>query len=587
MCLSKGAYIRSHLACSRPFASDSTIPRLFRGLYLRVFDRSGMLLSEPDVNAISILRQLFAFGKKLRIDCKQETTYEAVYEFAQVEASLPDPSLDWDQAVLDIPSDRLTFDDYRVCRDGAYQGPHCGPDKLRKLLRRVEETFDVIGATLGYFNPYGWRPKHGPGAVADLKGGSYKYNFPSWSDRLETIFPYADFAFANYSIWSDNAENEIGDSDITGSKLIAVPKTQKGPRLIAAEPVAHQWCQQALWDYFETRCSRSWIGNSVHFRDQRHNQEAARLASIHDDYWTVDLSSASDRVSLRLVERAFRSNYSLLSALHATRTRFLVQAIDKKTPSRLKLKKFSTMGSACTFPVESLIFLGCALASLAVAEDVTRINSKTLSRLSKRVLVFGDDIVVPSHAGELLEDLLTHLHFKVNQQKTFRTGKFRESCGLEAFDGVDVTPAYVLRIPEARRPESVVSAVESSNNFHRKGWWHAAAAIKKTVTVSKILTVSAGSGTFGWMSFCGGKENSRKRYSSTLHRDETLGICIRTKVKKVPATGGGPLLQYFTEAPPADVVWQSGAPGRPSLKLRLGWVATTDLQDCLPAGCGA
>jgi hypothetical protein len=192
-----------------------------------------------------------------------------------------------------------------------------------------------------------------------------------------------------------------------------------------------------------------------------------------------------------------------------------------------------------------------------------------------RIRIYGDDIIVPAEAGHELEYLLGYLQLEVNQAKTHRTGKFRESCGLEAYDGIDVTPAYVLRVLESQRPESepetTVSIVESSNNFFRKGWWQAADYLRTTVAGAKIEPVPIDSGLFGFVSFSGGIP-SRTRWNKFLQREEFRTMVPYAKVRrKKPNTGSG-LLQYFTEEPSPDLPWASGAVQRPRLKLRRGWV---------------
>jgi hypothetical protein len=153
----------------------------------------------------------------------------------------------------------------------------------------------------------------------------------------------------------------------------------------------------------------------------------------------------------------------------AARTPWLRQSLDAKHPKLYKLRKFTTMGSACTFPVETIGFFVCALASLVLARNAT-VTIKNLERLAGEIRVFGDDIIVPKEAGKVLEALLHHLEFEVNPSKTHRNGKFREACGMEAYDGCNVTPSYILQLPVPGRPESIASVVASSNNFYKRGF---------------------------------------------------------------------------------------------------------------------
>jgi hypothetical protein len=84
------------------------------------------------------------------------------------------------------------------------------------------------------------------------------------------------------------------------------------------------------------------------------------------------------------------------------------------------------MGSACTFPVESLVFLGAALACV-LYERQMRVTTRSIRSLAGFVSVFGDDIIIPNESRELFFELLEVLDFKDNLNKSFWTGKFRES----------------------------------------------------------------------------------------------------------------------------------------------------------------
>jgi hypothetical protein len=88
--------------------------------------------------------------------------------------------------------------------------------------------------------------------------------------------------------------------------------------------------------------------------------------------------------------------------------------------------KFSSMGNGCTFGLESLIF---AAAARAVG--------------SRDFCVYGDDIIIETELYEPLVTLLSALGFTTNSEKSFNQGPFRESCGVDAYLGTDITPFYV------------------------------------------------------------------------------------------------------------------------------------------------
>ena len=583
-----------HLSLSGPLSrrakKSEAYPRLFKGMLRRVFAPDGSLRTDADARSVKLLRQLYYAGKKLHVPCTDSKTYQAVSEFIDIEKELRLPSLNWTEDELAPEQARdLSFTELFACKDdhpllpfGIEDGE---PSSSRQLAEYIQRSADIIAAQLGRFDPSEWRFAHGPGAVSDQKRYSDKYRFPHWPQKLETVYKMAEFAFANHLHWVAHVQ-ALDDAVLLvqhepPSKLIVVPKTAKGPRLICSEPVAHQWCQQTIKDYVSKRISSTVLASCVSFDNQKLSQAAALSASRDGSSMTIDLSSASDRLSLWIVERMFRSNPTLLSALHACRTRWLINNIDKKLPKYLILKKFAPMGSACTFPIQTVVYGCVSLACLAYARrlEPTICN---LRKLAKEVRIFGDDIIVPKDCGTLVTGALQDLGFKVNADKTYGTGLFRESCGCDAWSGHDVTPSYVLTRPERARPESVISSVEACWNFFEKNWHAASEFIKSTTQTVASLKLPSGpcrSGplkwpTGGWLEF-----PSRKRWNQTLHRMEYLTSVPIGKQEKVPTYGSTSLLQYFTESPSPDDFWMAGVGLRSRLHLKSRWEPLFDLSN--------
>lgn len=453
--------------------------------------------------------------------------------------------------------------------------------RLSVLLARLDFVSSLVTATLGSYDPSVWRFRNGPGAVSEYRGPANKYCWTNWSDTLESEYPIADCGFHSYSSWADRVHTgrDISSRELP-SRMVCVPKTYSKPRLIAAEPSANQWCQQNIWHYFRNRSRRSWIGEFVRFNDQTLNQDLCTVGSRYGTLATVDLSAASDRVTCHIVGQMFRGNPRLLDCLRASRTHTVSQNVTDKVPSEIPLRKFSTMGNACTFPVESLVFLSIALASVLTSRGL-RGTKREIRQLAGEVAVFGDDIIIPIDSRELFVEALEVLDFKVNSAKSFWNGSFRESCGCDAFRGVNVTPAY-WRTFNNGKPESLASTVESANNFSKKFLLSAADRLASTVP-RRIARVSMRSGIFGLKSFAGPTYDGFKhRYNEALQRDEVLVACLINRQDRLPIEDDSALLQYFTEDPDPMTNWTSGIPQRPITKIRDRWVASTDLIGMIP-----
>lgn len=564
-CLDTCKYVTSGLPLTKRVGPGVVIPKFLGGLHLLVFSHCGHLREGYDVQAIFFLRQFYNMAKKVTLQCPEEATCREVQSFFNLDRELPEPDPFWDSPEQYGSTPTATFAD---CPDWNF------PDRanmdvswMSSVLETLDQVAGILTSTLGAYHPSEWEFRHGPGAIADTTRPTNKYRWFGWSDRLETSFPIADCGFHNYSAWAGRAmESTAGE--IRAARLIAVPKTFTKPRLIAAEPSEHQWCQQNIWHYFRSRASDSWIGDFIAFRDQGPNQRLCVAASRDGALSTVDLSSASDRVTPAAVGCLFRANPGLVRALAACRTQFVIQRIDRNTDRLIELNKFSTMGSSVTFPVESLLFLSIALASVLYERRV-RPSTQSIKGLLGQVSVFGDDIIIPTDCRPTLDRLLDLLWFKVNADKSFSGRKFRESCGVDSFDGIDVTPSY-LRVVEARGAEQIAGIAQTHNNFYSKWLLHVAEFLRWTVG-GRVSPTPVCSAVIGLQSRLH-PPVPLERYNGTLQRDEVRVFCLSTDCVRTATNDDSALLQFFTEKPSPFTKWEHGFMQRPSCRMTRRWV---------------
>ena len=661
-------------ALSKRASATTQVPRLFRGLWLRIFDRCGNLMEGADPTALFFLFSLLQVGKKVEMDCTPARTKQVLKEYYHVEQTAYVPTFSWGND--DLGSDDSVslidlFDQFADTGRGEqlelweFPRPFELTSRDRTILERCQRNFDIFSQAIGKFgvedfsssvraNSHGIGFRHGPGAVSDLTSKEHKYDFPTWSEKLGLSFPYDEYGtlvdpsnvrsatkgssyhqgtlevpeplgsfvrgeessasmvlvvpeFLELRQSSSGVFHPKDDSDAEGSdpldrtsaiaatpslheppsRLLAVPKTAKGPRLIASEPTAHQWCQQLVKRFLEERLIGLFDTNFISFRNQGLSQALVSKASLDRSLATVDLSSASDRLTCWLVERAFRGNQSLLKALHATRTRWTVDCVDKHSPPNYFVsKKFASQGTAVTFPVQSIIFLIIALTACGFSakhpEDFFCNNKvrNLIGRFSRKVRVFGDDIIIPEHGYESLCRLLHLLGLKVNLDKSYVKGHFRESCGMDCFKGVDVTPVKTKCIV-ATGPQSRQSLIDYANNLHKAGLWHAAKAVESMLpewVLKNLPVVGIGCGGAGRISFTGtSREHLRKRYNDKLHRYEYRQYVQIARSKRIPTNTLAGVLQYFAEAPLPTTKWVHGIQARVKTSDSLGWRAPYDL----------
>jgi hypothetical protein len=529
------------------------VPRLFSGLWLRVFDKRSCLLPDADVDAVMFLYQLTNIAKRLRHNCSNRRRYKAMKGYLDVEAQIRSPSLNWQGDRLfesegDLNSLSLA-EAKEVTSTPLFPELTCpNPGRVDFLLNRAQQVADLIVGDMLPFDPVIWSDllieyegksglRHGTGAVAERIGADGKSAFKSWPRKLNTIFPYQLFGKCH------NDLTEVTESE-GPSQLHMVPKTLKSPRIIAAEPVAHQWCQGLTLNFLEFELRRLFDGAFIDLRAQHKSGAMVLEASRDGSLATVDLSDASDRLSCYVVERVFRRNPALLNAFHAARTRYV--RLDAKHKNFLQLKKFATQGTGVTFPVQSIVFLCCAIA----ASCRGRVSWKNVNKLRRTVRVYGDDIIVPVHGYDGLRMLLETLGLKVNERKSFATGGFRESCGTDGFRGYDITPCK----PQVFSPDSpsdVIAIVEESNNLFKKGFWNASVSLLSRVPsyAMRRLRVSGPDvdGIFGIFSFVGTDERHLlSRWNADLQRWERRVFAVSQRTRRVQRDGYARLVDFST-----------------------------------------
>lgn len=543
-------------------------PKLFWGLFSQIFDDRKMLRSDACIESVAFLRQLLYCCKKLRIQCDDSKVKDTLNEFFKIEQHLP-------------PSHENTWDSDVPCWSSRFGHPLWGeasaPDPDQASLFSDLDTHDpdpidwtglrhlcrYVISSLGTPDWWSIQPKHGPGVVSEQEGFVSKYEFPHWPRKLDLWFPFD---------WHGSGSFEPGFQPVDyepPSRLIAVPKDQRGPRLICAEPLAHQWIQQGIWRWLEGGMRHTLLGKSITFRSQENSRNGALMASMDGRMATIDLSSASDRVSTRLVEYVFQGS-EILEGLHASRTRVLGQNLSSEFPNRILLRKFSTMGSALTFPIQSIVF--CLLTVWAIRLHEGRGNTlEGLEDTFRSVTVFGDDIIAPSAALTTIIRILHECGLKVNTTKTFGNGNFRESCGCDAFRGYDVTPAYALQ-PYDASPSSIATTVEVANNFFLKGYWSASDAVVSAIPPEevKLLRIcGSDDGAFGLRSFVGSDTSHLRRgWDYSLHRMYSISLGITSKVSRKRGRGVSDLTQYFTERPDPMFKWEAGQVGPTRLRKK-------------------
>jgi hypothetical protein len=423
--------VETRLCVPREFkrAHQSTgIPAFLQAYFKRVFDVSGVLLESADPDAVKHLRQVLFMLYKLELPYSETAEQRVIANFVATERE------------LELGSDSATDD---LLAAASY------------IVRDV-----LVG-----FDPKDILPKHGPGAVATGEKLEEKWFFSRLYSAIHQVYPYYEYYIVGWGRelmdrldWYRSLERRE-----TGvAKVVLVPKDSRGPRLISCEPLEYQWIQQGLGRKLVSHLESFWMTKGqINFTNQEINRKLALESSLTKEFATLDLKEASDRVSVDLVKRLFAHNEQMLKALLATRT----TATKLPDGSIQSLAKFAPMGSALCFPVEALCFWAVAVAAVARRFRLQR------QEVGRRVFVYGDDIIVPVDWAPTVIEALELVRLKVNKSKCCVTGSFRESCGMDAFRGVSVTPTRIKKLwVETRSASTFAAYVAFANQMQAKGY---------------------------------------------------------------------------------------------------------------------
>jgi len=410
---------------SRARSKSDKRPRFMNGFYSLVFDADGDLLTHPSIDAIRAIRQVLNLHGKL----KELPTVDKVEDAFQ-------QYVDTDNEVSQVlPPDLLA--------------------EFRQTAREAWGPYFSYMERLVFAEGFLPDAKHGPGAVSQKLSSNGKWRNKEWTERLESYFRATEFLSHDLAYEGEDVTLHPPGSE-PPARVVAVPKTAKAPRIITIEPVYNQFVQQGLAAMFE-RWMYQHPQVSYEFREP--NMRLARAGSVDGSFATIDLSEASDRISLRLVKELFGDHKYLLGAILACRS--MTSELDDGTT--VQLRKFASMGSALTFPIQTLVF--ATMARMAVK----RVSKGWPGIETLPIRVYGDDIIVPEHAALETVYILEALGLKVNLDKSFWTGMFRESCGGDYYAGSDVSITRTRkRIPTSRRDVDELVAIVAFRNLYWK-----------------------------------------------------------------------------------------------------------------------
>lgn len=446
--LEQGVFDRAELTS---FRFNRGVLKFLKDHLSQVFDeKTGILLPSPNGAAIGTIRQLCEYSYKLAVPYSEEKKGEAKEKFLKNEEILheigKDPKVlafanelrkDFETHWTTISSAHVSHV-FREFRPRATNGTFFGCDELffvERISSAADRSFPADAlAFKGYYKPY-----------AGLGAKGYM-NRPVTEPLV--------------------------------SELLLVPKDSRGPRTICRETLKRVETQMAYFDFMVKNLTEISEG-AINFLDQTVNRRIAEESSVSKEYATLDLKDASDMVSFNVMRTIFSQSPAMRWFFHGSRraTHVLVDGIPHK------LAKVAGMGSGLTFPTMSL------LISLAVCNKVKKRFGLRYEDIRKKVFIYGDDVCVPRQWYSTALDALACIGLRVNVDKSFVRGNFRESCGGDFFAGYDVTPCRI-KLTNSKVEPCAPGRIDIADNAmafkqlyeHAKELW-----IKNLTNASKYL----------------------------------------------------------------------------------------------------
>lgn len=318
--------------------------------------------------------------------------------------------------------------------------------------------------------------RHGSGAVAETESkhrASRKSLLLGQSDQL------LDFFVTRFDVDARDDVGALSPRLHRGpvprvSRWLTVPKSIRKRRGIAPQPATLQFYQQGvLMGYYHFVWHAHGDVRKVRHDDERRaqfirshfpifnrdvNRRLALRGSRYNHWSTYDLSDASDSISVRLVKGIFGPN--LRCCLIACRC--------TATSQHPNMETYGTMGDATVFPTESITIGAAVQLALILARE----HDSTVHL--GQWTVFGDDICVQNNptVHHYIHEVFSHLGFKINDDKSFLSGNYRESCGVEAYCGEEIQPWYFLNRTNwpVDRENRVSSLISAANHCYDRGY---------------------------------------------------------------------------------------------------------------------
>lgn len=250
------------------------------------------------------------------------------------------------------------------------------------------------------------------------------------------------FAFSNYRDVGYRVFRELLLTFVTiveGARVSTVPKSNDIDRMISCEPMLNMIVQSVIEEGI-----RDCVKKEFNI-DLRNSQFTHKAFTTYLENATIDLSNASNSNWFSTMEFLYpKFVFKLLEAARSP------QLSDDDHAHALNM--LAPMGNGFTFGVMTFTLLCAARQYDSFAH------------------VFGDDIIIDRDVAPAFIDLLDVLGYKLNEEKTFMQGTFRESCGSFTSHGVPITTFKWEWATNNVEAIALVNKITVLSRVHKLAW---------------------------------------------------------------------------------------------------------------------
>lgn len=419
-------YLETGQVCYPSFKikKDTGHPEFLQGLF-RLAYRDG----EYQVEAIRAIYQISVIFKKLKGPYPDSVLSKQLADFVSTDVELGDIDL------FSEPNLHIV-------------------ERARQEIRRLFAGFSLDSVNV--------LPTPGPGATNTPVAKHLRYRPHVLYTQVDSVMPYHEYFNVHgwdfvkqTALYQKLYKEKVSEQR---ARLKYVHKVVGKARGICIEQNEVQYMQQAikgaLYDWIQ---KNPLTRGKVNFDDQSVNMELAKAASIDRCNATIDMSEASDRISRELVSWLFQDTvlHNVLMGLSTKWVDLPEMLVGKQA---IKLNKYAPMGSGLCFPVMSVVHW--ALIRAIIAESMYD------DLHIEKVYVYGDDIIIPSEITEAVYTYLPRFGMKLNKTKSYYRSHFRESCGVHAFRGADITPIFIKHLPVTSSFQAAMSCIAVESQLH-------------------------------------------------------------------------------------------------------------------------